>query len=288
MVLKREENSENKFRRITHFVRENFDQAAIITALVSLSINGGEKILSTEESVVLAALRRSAKKFENASLEEISEILNSYDENQIPGVVNNVKGILFELEFVEIENSDGDSIFAYQFEQTNYPTYDIQLIDEQTGEIEEIQLKATDSTSYVKSWMEEHGDNIVVTDEVAEELGLEGVGISNEELEVKVEDFIEKVKDVEEESLIPLLGNIGTISLAISLVFLVKKWMNGTIQREKFLKTSALITGRKVVKFSIIAVALSIPGINFVTAVGLAMSLIVRGKRTFDQIKKNF
>ena len=100
MVLKRGENSENKFRRITHFVRENFDQAAIITALVSLSINGGERILSTDESVVLAALRRSAKKFENASLEEISEILNSYDENQIPGVVNNVKGILFELEFV--------------------------------------------------------------------------------------------------------------------------------------------------------------------------------------------
>ena len=91
-----------------------------------------------------------------------------------------------------------------------------------------------------------------------------------------------------EESLIPLLGNIGSKSLAILLVFLVKKWQEGEIQREEFLKTSALITGRKVVKFSIIAVALSIPGINFVTAVGLAMSLILRGKRTFDQIKKNF
>ena len=123
-------------------------------------------------------------------------------------MVNNVKGILFELEYVEIENSDGDSIFAYQFEQTNYPTYDVQLIDEQTGEIAEIQLKATNSASYVKSWMDEHGDNIVVTDEVAEELGLEGVGISNEELEVKVEDFVEKIKDVEEESLVPMLGNI--------------------------------------------------------------------------------
>ena len=284
MLLKREENSENKFHRITHFVRENFDQAAIITALVSLSINGGEKILSTEESVVLAALRRSAKKFENASLEQISEILNSYDENQIPGLVNNVKGILFELEFVEIENTDGDSIFAYQFEQTNYPTYDVQLIDEQTGEIEEIQLKATNSASYVKSWMDEHGDNIVVTDEVAEKLGLEGVGISNDELEVKVEDFIDKVKDADEESITPLIGNIGTISLAISLVFLIKKWMNGEMKRDEFLKTSALITGKKVVKFSIIAIALTIPGVNFVTAVGLATSLIVQGKRTFDRV----
>ena len=152
--------------------------------------------------------------------------------NQIPGLVNNVKGILFELEFVEIENNDGDSIFAYQFEQTNYPTYDIQLIDEQTGAIEEIQLKATSSASYVKNWMDEHGENIVVTDEVAEELGLDVVGINNEELEVRVEDFIDKMKDVDENSITPMLGNIGTISLAISLVFLVKKWMSGEIKRE--------------------------------------------------------
>ncbi len=282
--MKRIYKTEDHFKRLTNYVRNNFDEGAILSSLISIAAKGGERSLTSDESIVLAALRRSAKKFEDASVEEIGEILNSYDDNQIPGLVNNVKGILFELEFVEIENSDGDSIFAYQFEQTNYPTYDVQLIDEQTGEIAEIQLKATNSASYVKSWMDEHGDNIVVTDEVAEELGLEGVGISNEELEVKVEDFLEKVKDVDEESFVPMLGNIGTISLAISLVFLVKKWMNGEIKREEFLKTAALITGKKVVKFSIIAVALTIPGINFVTAVGLATSLIVQGKRTFERI----
>ena len=276
--------TQDQFKRLTNYVRNNFDEGAILSSLISIAAKGGERSLTSDESIVLAALRRSAKKFEDASVEEIGEILNSYDDNQIPGLVNNVKGILFELEYVEIENSDGDSIFAYQFEQTNYPTYDVQLIDEQTGEIAEIQLKATNSASYVKSWMDEHGDNIVVTDEVAEELGLEGVGISNEELEVKVEDFLEKIKDVDEESLVPMLGNIGTISLAISLVFLVKKWINREIKREEFLKTAALITGKKVVKFSIIAVALTIPGLNFVTAVGLATSLIVQGKRTFDQI----
>tara|TARA_S200000501_G_scaffold38034_1_gene31303 strand:- start:1108 stop:1938 length:831 start_codon:yes stop_codon:yes gene_type:complete len=273
-----------KLKKLTNYVRNNFDQGAILTALISIAANGGDKNLTSDESIILAALRRSAKKFEDASLEEIGEILNSYDENQIPGLVNNVKGILFELEFVEIENNDGDSIFAYQFEQTNYPTYDIQLIDEQTGGIDEIQLKATSSASYVKNWMDEHGENIVVTDEVAEELGLDVVGINNEELEVRVEDFIDKMKDVDENSITPMLGNIGTISLAISLVFLVKKWMSGEIKREEFLKTSALITGKKVVKFSIIAMALTIPGINFITAVGLATSLIVQGKRTFDRV----
>ena len=274
----------SELKKLTNYVRNNFDEGAILTALISIAANGGQKNLTSNESIILAALRRSAKKFEDASIEEIGEILDSYDENQIPGLVNNVKGILFELEFVEIENNDGDSIFAYQFEQTNYPTYDIQLIDEQTGATEEIQLKATSSASYVKNWMDEHGENIVVTDEVAEELGLDVVGINNEELEVRVEDFIDKMKDVDENSITPMLGNIGTISLAISLVFLVKKWMSGEIKREEFLKTSALITGKKVVKFSIIAMALTIPGINFITAVGLATSLIVQGKRTLDQI----
>ncbi len=273
-----------KLKKLTNYVRNTFDEGAILTALISIAANGGEKNLTSNESIILAALRRSAKKFEDASVEEIGEILDSYDENQIPGLVNNVKGILFELEFVEIENNDGDSIFAYQFEQTNYPTYDIQLIDEQTGAIEEVQLKATSSASYVKNWMDEHGENIVVTDEVAEELGLDVVGINNEELEVRVEDFIDKMKDVDENSITPMLGNIGTISLAISLVFLVKKWMSGEIKKEEFLKTSALITGKKVVKFSIIAMALTIPGINFITAVGLATSLIVQGKRTFDRV----
>ncbi len=274
----------DKLKKLTNYVRNNFDEGAILTSIISIAANGGGKNLTSNESIILAALRRSAKKFEDASVEEIGEILDSYDENQIPGLVNNVKGILFELEFVEIENNDGDSIFAYQFEQTNYPTYDIQLIDEQTGAIEEVQLKATSSASYVKNWMDEHGENIVVTDEVAEELGLDVVGINNEELEVRVEDFIDKMKDVDENSITPMLGNIGTISLAISLVFLVKKWMSGEIKKEEFLKTSALITGKKVVKFSIIAMALTIPGINFITAVGLATSLIVQGKRTFDRV----
>ena len=283
IIKNKGDHSDNKFKRLTNYVQNNFDALAILTSLISLAKKGGEGSLTTDESIVLAALRRSAKKFEDASLEEIGEIVGSYNEDQIPGLVNNVKGILFELEFVEIENYDGDSIFAYQFEQTNYPTYDVQLVNEETGEVAEIQLKATSSSSYVKSWMDEHGDNIVVTDEVAQELGLEGVGISNQELEVRVEDFIDKIQEVEEESLLPILGNIGTISLAISLVFLVKQWTNGEIKRDEFMRMSALIAGRKVVKFSIIAVALSIPGLNFVTAVGLATSLIVQGKRSFDQ-----
>ena len=66
--------------------------------------------------------------------------------------------------------------FCYQFENANHLLI-IQLIDQETGLIEEIQLKSTDII-LVRSWIEQHGDNIVVTDEVAEHLGLESVGLA--------------------------------------------------------------------------------------------------------------
>ena len=58
----------------------NFDEGAILTALISIAVKGGQKNLTSNESIILAALRRSAKKFEDASVEEIGEILDSYDD----------------------------------------------------------------------------------------------------------------------------------------------------------------------------------------------------------------
>ena len=48
----------------------------------------------------------------------------------------------------------------------------------------------------MQEWIDEHGGNIVVTEEVAERMGLPGIGIENHELEVRVEDFIDKLKDL--------------------------------------------------------------------------------------------
>ena len=275
---------DSRFHRCTTYVRNNFDEMAILAAFVSIANDTSGGSLSRDESFVLSAIRRSSNRFGDASIEEIGEMLREYDPSQIPGLVNNVKGILFELEFVEIENSDGDSIFAYQFEETNHPTYDIQLINQETGQIEEIQLKATDSASYVQSWMDEHGDNIVVTDEVAERMGLQGVGVSNDELEVRVEDFVAKLQELDDRTLEYVLGSLGAISLALSLILVFRQYMNNQISKDQFLFLSAQIAGKRIAKYSLIAVALSLPGLNFLTAVGLAMNLIIRGKHALEQI----
>ena len=100
---------DSRFRRCTNYVRNNFDEMAILAAFVSIANDASGGSLSRDESFVLSAIRRSSNRFSDASIEEIGEMLRGYDPAQIPGLVNNVKGILFELEFVEIENSDGCS-----------------------------------------------------------------------------------------------------------------------------------------------------------------------------------
>ena len=72
------------------------------------------------------------------------------------------------------------------------------------------------------------------------------------------------------------------MSLGISLLQLFRQYINGEISKGQFLSLSARISGGRIVKYSLIAVALSLPGINFLTAVGLAMNLIIRGKETIE------
>ena len=123
--------------------------------------------LSDGDHAILAALRRSNPVLENAPLPEVQDYLRSLNEEQVPGLISNVKGILHEMEFVRVENDDGDSVYASFFDATNHPDTDIQLLDRSTGETWEAQLKATDNAAYVTDWIEQHpSGEILVTDEL--------------------------------------------------------------------------------------------------------------------------
>lgn len=269
---------------LTEFVRVNFDEIAIITGLTGVALHDYLFPLSEDQLIVLAALRRSSKEYAHASLKELGEILSELDDVQITGLVNNVKGILFEMEFVRIENSDEDAIFAYQFSETNHPTYDIQLVNRLTGEVTELQLKASDNENYIRDWIEEHGNNIVVTDEVAESLGLQGIGIGNQELEVDTREFVSKLIKYDDISIENVLGSIGTISIAISIAQLSREWIEGRISREHFLKIGAMLAGQKIIKFSLLSAALAIPGVNFITACFMTANLAIQGKEHLNRL----
>src|SRR5687767_250523 len=177
-----------------HYLRTNFDYIAIVSALSAIALTPDPAQLTGTDHAVLAALRRSNNALEDAALVDVQGYLRGLSDEQVPGLVSNVKGILHEMEFVRLENEDGDSVYASYFDATNHPGTDVQLIDSITGETWAVQLKATDSTAYVTDWIDEHpGVGILVTDEIAQRMHLPTSGMSNHELTTDVESLVDRM-----------------------------------------------------------------------------------------------
>ncbi len=139
------------------------------------------------DSDVFEAVRRGYGSLEAASNDDIIDYFASVDPGSTIGHMNHIKGILFEQEYVEALAIQG--IDAAMFEATNHPVTDIMVFGGLDG-ISEIQLKATDSVSYVVAAMAEDPEIVyAVTSEIASELGAGMVidaGIENSALELAV------------------------------------------------------------------------------------------------------
>lgn len=244
--------------------------------------------LSAQEEVVLVAFKRANPKLANSNPEEIGAYLNELDENQLAGLANNVKGILHEVEYVSIENSDGDAVEATLFTDTNHPGTDVILTDSETGETIEVQLKATDDEAYVREWIEAHPDGeIVVTEELASEMNLESSGMSNEELTVRVDDFLDSMIALDKnDSLWDYFPQLPAISVAIGAFHLVKRYQSGLIPGDQFKWMFLKMTGFQVGKYAIISALMMVPGVNVVVGSLLLTRLLLNGGSTIlNQIK---
>lgn len=257
------------------YIKKEFDNILIVSTLAKIAF-GNSVSLTENESYILQALKRVNPKLENQTTEEISEYLQGFDEKQILGLSNNVKGILHEIQFVEIVNNDGDSFTALMFADSNHQNTDILLIDNNTGQITEIQLKATDSSYYVQDWIDNHPDGkILITEELAGKMDLETSGISNTELTTDVHDFINKIIELDEnDELWDYIPTLPAISISISSFYLFKLYRENKITRNtlkiKFIK----LTGMKVAKFTIIAGLMMIPVINVIVGAGILFKLL--------------
>lgn len=147
-----------------------------------------------EMSLVSEAIRRSTRKLkDDASIDEIRNYLSSYDEDSLPGVLSNVKGIYHELIFEHSENYDGDGITARLFEQTNHPGADVEFLIN-GNVIAEVQLKAVRNKELIYEHFEKYPDiEVYATSEVAADLNdVKDSGFSNEELETAVYQFADQ------------------------------------------------------------------------------------------------
>ena len=136
---------------------------------------------------VFEAVQRGYTNLNNASEEEIVDYFSSASPEEFQGHVSNVKGILFEQEVQDKFNDNG--IESELFEMTNHPGTDIQILSDNEV-LQELQLKATDSTSYINETLATSPDiQIVATSEVANKMATEEVinsEISNAALEETV------------------------------------------------------------------------------------------------------
>lgn len=265
------------------YLRKNFDSAAIITALSTVALADDAGNLGEGDHAILAALRRSNLVLQNAPLPEIQDYLRDLDADQVPGLVSNVKGILHEMEFVRLENEDGDSVYASFFDATNHPDTDIQLFDRSTGDTWETQLKATDDTASVTDWIEQHpGGEILVTEELAQQMDIPTSGQSNDELTAKVNDFVdEMVSGQDADGFWDYFPVLSAASAGLVVFELWRRYRRSEIKWDMFKRLAARATGLKLAKIGVIGLLLSIPVVGQVTGAALVARLLLNAKATW-------
>ena len=257
------------------YLKNNFDAVAILSCLVDLSFKSGFE-LNEENQAILAALRRSSEDFKYASVEEIGNRLSGYDDAQIAGLVSNVKGKAHEMQFVNMENEDGDSIYASLYPAPNHPDFDVQLIDTDTGESWDVQLKASDDTSYVEKWIEENPDGeIMVTEELAEEMDLGGSGVENAPMTAQVEKFVDKLIEHDDvQTLSSYFPMLVPASVAIVIWELWQRYQQGELPYKDFKVLAVMVAGKKTIKIGALLILLSIPAVNVVVGAALVAQII--------------
>ena len=150
-----------------------------------------------EEQEVFEAARRGYGDLYDATDDEVVDYFTDIDDESWTGHLSNIKGVLFEQEYVDKLEEEGVEVSL--FESTTHPDTDIQIFEDGTV-VEELQLKATDSVSYISSTLVENPDiAIVATTEVASGFETDMVidsEISNAALEEVIVDTIVPVTPI--------------------------------------------------------------------------------------------
>jgi len=197
------------------------------------------------EQFVLEALRRSNKNLSNATEEELAVYIQDMHPAQIAGLSNNIKGIYHELLFQNYENTDGDQFIIEVFEATNHAGSDIRIINTLTGDVKEVQLKATKYISYIR----EHNDKyenieVFATEEVANmDASITSTGFSNTELNSDVSNVINGLNDFDDPSAFASMTVAGMVTLARNAKVLLKGQEITQQEKENLIKEGAISAG---------------------------------------------
>ncbi len=144
--------------------------------------------------MVVEAIQRANPELASMTPGQIGEYLSNLTPEQLQGVVSNTKGVYHEMLYVDSVNGDGLEAEASLHSDINTSGSDV--VFSSNGEIyNEVQLKATDSMSYVNEHFEKYPNTeVMATEEVASKIdGVESTGFSNSALEQDVSTGFEQL-----------------------------------------------------------------------------------------------
>ncbi|MCA1336871.1 hypothetical protein [Pseudooceanicola marinus] len=202
--------------------------APMLTGVVSATImklmSENRSSFTGDEELVLDALRRSNSSLSDAGEAELSDYVQSLSVDQIDGLKNNVKGIYHELAFQQRENLDGDEYIVELFGDTNHAGADVKIINLATGDVSEVQLKATQYASYVREHNEKYESiEVLTTSEVAEASSeWSSSGFSDMELSRDTTTTLGKLGHETGAEVMESMGVAAMVTLAVNARSLLK------------------------------------------------------------------
>jgi hypothetical protein len=189
-------------------------------------------------------LRWSAQFSPDSTVEEIAARFREYDTEQLEGVINTIKGKMFEIMATKQENLDGDQWKAIMHTDESFPGSDIILTNEETNQQIEISLKAVsqDNTGIIERALAKYPDLPIMTTDEAAELYQDhnmvfGSGIQNQELhditENNIDILLTKIKPVNEYQVVISGVIVGAV---FALWPFVIAYLRGRISKNKLEK----------------------------------------------------
>ena len=212
-------------------------------ALATLFTQRGDQLGGPLGEVFLQSVRDCYSELpDDASASEIADLLQSrsYDAEAVEGLVQMVKGRMFE-RLVELhENTDGDEWVARLHADPNSPGSDITFSNLSTGQEIEVSLKATDSPHFLEAVLQRYPDIPILTtyEAILDDSRVETSEFSNEEIErvgrARISDMLNDPPQGLEAA--ASMG-AGTVSLRIALTWpIVAAYLRGNKTKEQMAK----------------------------------------------------
>ena len=214
----------------------------VVTGVVSATIlklmSDTVPSFTKDEGLVLQALRRSNNSLTDANDLELSEYVQSLSVEQISGLKNNVKGIYHELAFQRQENLDGDEYIVELFGDTNHAGADVRIVNVDTGDVSEVQLKATNYASYVREHNEKYENiDVLVTSEVAASSpGWSSSGFGNADLTADTSSALHKLGHGADAGIVESMGVAAMVTLAANAKSMLKGDALSTEAKQKIIQ----------------------------------------------------